>query len=206
MTIGERIKEKRSEKKMSLDDLAKIAGVARQTIYKYENNIITNIPSDKIEAIANALLVTPAYLMGWEEQSDIFPVKFPEWYSFMQLSSSDSYNASFNLLDIVKEKYPDDIDILKLYSAFSQYLSNIDNIMNNYAVSEEQRIKVESNFPKAVVLFYDLNDDGRELATNYIDMLLNNDKYRRPQDEIHADDMRKELAFRFEKESINKNE
>lgn len=70
-SIGQNIKEKRLEKKMSLEDLANVAHVARQTIYKYENDIITNIPSDKIEAIANALGVTPAYLMGWEEKTRI---------------------------------------------------------------------------------------------------------------------------------------
>ena len=71
MTIGERIKEKRLEKRMSLEDLANVANVARQTIYKYENNIITNIPTDKIEAIANALGVSPSYLMGWEDTISI---------------------------------------------------------------------------------------------------------------------------------------
>lgn len=74
MTIGERIKEKRLEKKMSLDNLAKVAHVARQTIYKYENNLITNIPTDKIESISKALSVSPGYLMGWEtdENKTIF--------------------------------------------------------------------------------------------------------------------------------------
>ena len=30
--------------------------------------VITNIPSDKVEAIAEILKTTPAYLMGWEEK------------------------------------------------------------------------------------------------------------------------------------------
>lgn len=66
MTIGERIKEKRIEKSMSLDDLAKSASVKRQTIYKYENNIISNIPMNRVNAIAKALDVSVPYLMGWE--------------------------------------------------------------------------------------------------------------------------------------------
>ena len=39
-------------------------------MYKYENGIITNIPSNKIEAIAKALEITPAYLMGWVEYNN----------------------------------------------------------------------------------------------------------------------------------------
>lgn len=79
MTIGQRIKNTRIEKKLTQEDVAKRVGVAIQTIYKYENGIVTNIPSDKIENIAKALETTPAYLMGWEpdpssEESNTSPV------------------------------------------------------------------------------------------------------------------------------------
>jgi hypothetical protein len=39
-------------------------------MYKYENGVITNIPSDKIEDIANALHCSPVYLMGWSESGE----------------------------------------------------------------------------------------------------------------------------------------
>lgn len=67
-TIGTRIKELRTKNKKTLDELALSANTTRQTIYKYENGIITNIPSDKIEKIANYLNVSPAYLMGWDDE------------------------------------------------------------------------------------------------------------------------------------------
>ena len=51
---------------MTQDELANKVGTTKQTIYKYENNIITNIPSDKIELIAYALEVDPVVLMGWD--------------------------------------------------------------------------------------------------------------------------------------------
>lgn len=65
MTIGERIKEYRERKGITQEELASKIGTKKQTIYKYENNIITNIPSDKIEKIAGALDTTPVVLMGW---------------------------------------------------------------------------------------------------------------------------------------------
>lgn len=64
-TIGERIRKARNDKGLTLDDLAKCIDSTRQTIYKYENNIITNIPSDNIEKIAVLLDVSPIWLMGW---------------------------------------------------------------------------------------------------------------------------------------------
>lgn len=65
MTVGERIKEIRNKLGMSQVDFATKINVSKQTLYKYENNLITNIPSDKIEAAAQLGNVTPAYLMGW---------------------------------------------------------------------------------------------------------------------------------------------
>lgn len=48
-------------------DFANKIDVSKQTLYKYENNIITNIPSDKIEAISKVLNLSPMYIMGWED-------------------------------------------------------------------------------------------------------------------------------------------
>lgn len=67
MSKGQIIKKLRNEHQMTLDDLAEKLNTTRQTIFKYENDIITNIPSDKIELLANTFHVSPAYIMGWEE-------------------------------------------------------------------------------------------------------------------------------------------
>lgn len=65
MTVGERIKELRTSLGLSQVDFADKINVSKQTLYKYENNIITNIPSDKIEAAARLGNISPAYIMGW---------------------------------------------------------------------------------------------------------------------------------------------
>lgn len=67
MTVGDRIRKEREAINMSQTDLAEKVNISKQTLYKYEMNIITNIPSDKIEYIARTLNVSPAYLMGWED-------------------------------------------------------------------------------------------------------------------------------------------
>lgn len=68
MDIGKRITECRKALGMSQPELGRACEASKQTIYKYENGIITNIPLEKIEKIATALQVSPAYLMGWEEK------------------------------------------------------------------------------------------------------------------------------------------
>ena len=70
MTIGERIKKRRTSLGISQVSLADKVGISKQSLYKYENGIITNIPSDKISQIAAALDTTPSYLMGWDKEDD----------------------------------------------------------------------------------------------------------------------------------------
>ena len=41
---GDKIKNLRIQNKMTLEEVGNRIGVSKQTLYKYENNIITNIP------------------------------------------------------------------------------------------------------------------------------------------------------------------
>lgn len=65
---GKRLKLLREKMGFSQTDFAILIGESKQTLYKYENNIITNVPSDKIEVMAEILGCSPAYLMGWQEK------------------------------------------------------------------------------------------------------------------------------------------
>lgn len=64
MTIGERIKEIRKSKKISVDYLAKELGVSKTTIYRYEDSTIEKIPVNVFDRLCVLLDVTPAKLMG----------------------------------------------------------------------------------------------------------------------------------------------
>lgn len=68
MAIGNRIKLARKAKDMTLEELSALLNLSRQTLSRYETGIIQNIPSDNIENIADALGVSPAYLMGWDDE------------------------------------------------------------------------------------------------------------------------------------------
>lgn len=73
MEKGERIRSRREALGMTQTELADALSTTKQNIYKYENGITSNIPSDKIEAMAEILKTTPAYLMGWEEETVLPP-------------------------------------------------------------------------------------------------------------------------------------
>jgi transcriptional regulator with XRE-family HTH domain len=67
MTKGQRIKELRERRQMTQEELAKKLNTTKQTISKYEKDIVTNIPSDRIEELSVVLNSTPEYIMGWEQ-------------------------------------------------------------------------------------------------------------------------------------------
>ena len=63
-----KLKELRKSRGMTLDELAELIGTSKQTIHRYENGIITNVPPEKVESLANALGTTPGELMGWDTE------------------------------------------------------------------------------------------------------------------------------------------
>lgn len=68
MNIGDRIKYLRNKNDMTLEVVGKYIGVSRQTLQRYESGVISNIPSDKIEKLAEIFNTSPAFIMGWEDE------------------------------------------------------------------------------------------------------------------------------------------
>ncbi len=66
--IMSRMKKRREELDMSYQTLSDKVGISKSTLQRYETGYIKNMPVDKLEDIANALRVSPAYLMGWTDE------------------------------------------------------------------------------------------------------------------------------------------
>lgn len=70
MTIGQKIKLKREELGLSQEELATLLGYkSRSSINKVEMGI-NDITQSKVVSFAKVLKTTPAYLMGWEDDSN----------------------------------------------------------------------------------------------------------------------------------------
>ena len=104
MHIGERIKLRRKELGISVDDLASILGKDRSTIYRYEKGDIESLPLDILNPIAKALRTTPASLMGWEESNTpAVPSSLSSIDNeFLQILSTLSEEDKQWLLDLIK--------------------------------------------------------------------------------------------------------
>ncbi len=68
--MARRIKELRNARNMTLEDVAKIVGVGKSTVRKWETGMIKNMRRDKIAALAKALGTTPVSLMGWIDEEE----------------------------------------------------------------------------------------------------------------------------------------
>ena len=68
---NERIHERRIEKGITLAQVAEKLGVTEATAQRYECGSIKSIPYDCMCAYGELLNCSPAYLMGWEENSSV---------------------------------------------------------------------------------------------------------------------------------------
>lgn len=64
MTVNKRIKERRKELGLTVDEVAKALGKNRATVYRYESEEIKKLPVSVLEDLAKVLRTTPAELLA----------------------------------------------------------------------------------------------------------------------------------------------
>lgn len=70
MDIKDLIKSKRIEKGYTMKELADLVGVSEATISRWESGEVSNMKRSGIVRLSQVLDVTPAHLMGWEEEKE----------------------------------------------------------------------------------------------------------------------------------------
>ena len=68
MEMYQKIKNRRAELGLTLEEIGNYVGVGKSTVRKWESGQIANMRRDKIAKLAEVLEVSPAYLMGWKEE------------------------------------------------------------------------------------------------------------------------------------------
>lgn len=100
--LKELIKTRRLEIGKTLEQVGKEMGVAKATVQRWESGEIKDMRQGKLVALAKALDVSPAYLMGWESEN-----KKPD------LETEDGLNAAKRAL-IDKVRVMDDSTVQAL--------------------------------------------------------------------------------------------
>lgn len=115
MTIYERIKNRRKQLGISVDDVADALGVSRATIYRYESAEIEKVPASIIDKLAAVLQTTPAYLMTWTDDPSM---RYYEDDNTAMMAQRLFEDKDMRLLfDAAKDSRPEDLqmatDLLK---------------------------------------------------------------------------------------------
>ena len=70
MSMGERIRRRRQELGLTVEEVSRALGKNRATVYRYERGDIEDLPTTALEPLSRVLQTTPSYLAGWTEDVD----------------------------------------------------------------------------------------------------------------------------------------
>lgn len=120
MKINERIKARRLELNMSLEDVARLVGCNRSTIYKYENGNTEKLPIQILAPLAVALRCSPTYLMGLEDEMcySAESIKFVKVPLYSPICCGNGGFAEDNIIEYIPVP-GDGLNVNKEY--FAQY-------------------------------------------------------------------------------------
>lgn len=100
MEIKDIIRNRRIELDLTMKDVANAVGVSEGTVSRWESGEIANMKRDKIVALASILRISPAVIMGWEDQPRV----------------SDGYYENDETAQIAQEIH-DNTELRALFSA-----------------------------------------------------------------------------------------
>lgn len=108
--ICEIMKQRREDLGLTLDDVAQQVGVNQSTVSRWESGQIEEMKRGKVEKLADALKLSPAMLMGWDDYLKLNSEQVELILNYNKMT--DSLKArllaySQMLLDTLSEKFSD---------------------------------------------------------------------------------------------------
>lgn len=117
MNTNNRIKNRRQELNLTLEDVAKHVGVSKTTVSRWETGEISNIRRDKIGKLAEILKVKPNFIMGLEESSTSQTLTVVELVDIPLYGKASAGNGYLNLdIEIGTYAIPKDIFKKNIFS------------------------------------------------------------------------------------------
>ena len=181
-TIGRRIRDRRLELGLSVDELALKLGKNRATVYRYEGDEIENLPISIIAPLAEALDVSPGYLMGWEKEktppdtySQIFKSNLSDALEVLDTSAFSGVGeaeADYAFLERLTES-PDPLsleDACKAADLLGESLDSMVGIDTSATRTDDGRTGQADN--EIISLLSHLSPEKTKEALNYLRYLV----------------------------------
>lgn len=108
MDIGKMINQRRTELKLTLEQVGQAVGVGKSTVKKWEDGYISNMRRDKIALLAKALKMNPvSFITGEFKEEEEQAIPLPQTNVFMR-PVYDSISAGFGVIaqDVPVEYMP----------------------------------------------------------------------------------------------------
>ncbi len=119
-TQGQRIYDLRIQKRYTQEYLAEQLGTTKQAIYKYEKDIVQNIPDGKLLRMAQLLGCSVAYIKGLSDQVGSAPLENP--FAFSQRppapTNEELFTTSRDLMDILPRLTEEECHSVLSYARF----------------------------------------------------------------------------------------
>lgn len=77
MSFGKRLQSARERSGLTLDEVGKLVGKSKSTIQRYESGNVSKLDNEIISSLAEAVNVSPIYLMGWTDVNEKKTVEIP---------------------------------------------------------------------------------------------------------------------------------
>lgn len=177
--VGQRIKDLRKQKKISMAKLGELVNLHESTINRYEQGKIKSLDIDKMKEFAKALDTTPAFLMGWEEQKknirNAFSNNLKECMRTNNLNicniaeiadvSNEQVNAWLNTEDA-----PTMVEIQKIADYFNMSIDQFENVDNIFA---SQSIVLSYEEKQIIEMYRSMSDGNKEAVFTLMKNLSN---------------------------------
>lgn len=155
------IKQRRKELNLTLEDIAKVVGVSKATVQRWESGVIANVRHDKIAKLAVALHTSPDYLMGWDNENVVLCNR-------NEAFQIKPFNTSIRLKQIMSQRNLKQIDIINLCNPLCKKYNvklaknDLSQYVNNKAEPGQKKISILAealNVSEAWLIGYDVPMD-----------------------------------------------
>lgn len=161
MNFGDRMKEIRLKRDMTLLEVAEKLGKTEATIQRYESGNIKNLKSDTIEELAEILRTSPAYLMGWIDDEPESTNEYPYYPVFVAAGLPSSVEA-VTAANVEKIEIPD-LLMGKHAGSSDIYITKVNGDSMNKIFPNSSLIAVKH------VNIHDLKDDDIVVFSDGVD-------------------------------------
>ena len=102
MTVGQKIKQLRKERKLTQEELGKLLGVKKAAVQKYESGVVQNLKQSTIKKLCEIFDKTPDYFI-LEEFDRNLEIELKKELEFVQIVKSKYGDNIFRIFETVIE-------------------------------------------------------------------------------------------------------